>query len=97
MGDFDGKVILITGGATGLGAAMAIGALNDILRNPDQAAARRRAQMTFAIYRQQAACMVELGVMPHCREHVQNLAVVCRRVANAIGRNHRQLQRLRNL
>jgi glycosyltransferase involved in cell wall biosynthesis len=28
-------------------AAMAIGALNDILRNPDQAAARRRAQMTF--------------------------------------------------
>lgn len=26
MGDFDGKVILITGGATGLGAAMAIGA-----------------------------------------------------------------------
>jgi len=26
MGDFDGKVILVTGGATGLGAAIAIGA-----------------------------------------------------------------------
>ena len=26
MGDFDGKVILVTGGATGLGAAIAVGA-----------------------------------------------------------------------
>jgi NAD(P)-dependent dehydrogenase (short-subunit alcohol dehydrogenase family) len=26
MGDFGGKVILVTGGATGLGAAIAIGA-----------------------------------------------------------------------
>ena len=26
MGDFDGKIVLITGGGTGLGAAIAIGA-----------------------------------------------------------------------
>ena len=57
MGDFDGKVLLITGGGTGLGAAIALGA------------ARRGAKAVFlncskSLAEAQAACTGKLGPRP---------------------------------
>ena len=34
--------------------------------------------------------------MPNCGKEIQNLAVVCRRIANSIRREHWQLQRMGN-
>src|SRR5258708_10058913 len=38
--------------------------------------------------------MVEIGVMTHRRKDIEHLAVVCRGVADSIGGEDRQLQRL---
>ena len=52
----------------------------------------RRAQMPLAVHRQQPSRMIEIGVIAHRGKQIQHLAVICRRIANAIGRKHRQLQ-----
>jgi NAD(P)-dependent dehydrogenase (short-subunit alcohol dehydrogenase family) len=59
MGDFDGKVILVTGGATGLGAAIAIGAAKRgakaLILNYSKASRRREATASVAGHRRQVA------------------------------------------
>ena len=52
--------------------------------------------MTLAVHGQQAACLVQLDMVADGGKEVLNLALIRRRITNAVGGNHRQTERTCN-
>ena len=52
--------------------------------------------MALTVKREQAAGMIEIGVVANRGKEIQDFAVICRGIANAVRREHRQAAAMRD-